>query len=380
MKKNKNYCIKKVLICCTQNIFCENNTGITINSIFGRFNYQNLGQIYLWNDTFPLINNGKCGLSIKIDTNTHDYLLFYKDLIRQLKNPDFIKKIEAFNPDCIYLINSYWPFNLFVYKLSKILNTKLVVHHFDNIRETVNWKNYLLNYIVLRKIEKNSVLRLVISEEMREHYKKEYGFDYEVIMNSIDSHLFTKNIIPKQKNIKKIVYTGGLHLNRISALKKISNLLTKDSINNYELHIYTNSDKECETLLLNNNVVLHKCVRHSAIYEVYNTASILLHVESFNDDDLYYKYSVSTKISEYMMSKKPIICFAPKRLAVSQLLLKTKTGFVAENEEELINIFLKIQNNYDCVIDIVEKAYNYALEHFSTERVDQILKNSGFVF
>ena len=77
-------------------------------------------------------------------------------------------------------------------------------------------------------------------------------------------------------------------------------------------------------------------VPHEKINEVYKDSDVLLHIESFDPKTVEYtKYSMSTKIPEYMAARRPIICYAPNCLAVYRYIEKTGAGISVSTSDEL---------------------------------------------
>jgi len=106
---------------------------------------------------------------------------------------------------------------------------------------------------------------------------------------------------------------------------------------NIKVEIYSHEKDSYLGSMFDQEIISFKgSIDHSKIYEVFKTSDILLHMESFRDEDiLFTKYSLSTKISEYLSSGKPIICYAPKEIAVHQYINETNSGFSCSTFIEL---------------------------------------------
>ena len=79
-----------------------------------------------------------------------------------------------------------------------------------------------------------------------------------------------------------------------------------------------------------------------------------------------------------MISKRPIICYAPKDLAVSSFLKDNDVGLTASNEEELTQIINSLLSNNDVYKHYSISAFNYAKKHFSKEYARALFLKYGF--
>ena len=70
-----------------------------------------------------------------------------------------------------------------------------------------------------------------------------------------------------------------------------------------------------------------------------------MHCESFDATEVkYFKYSMSTKIPEYLSVGRPILCYGPNDVCTVSYLRENEVGFVVENDQELIMAINKLQD------------------------------------
>lgn len=249
-----------------------------------------------------------------------------------------IKKVDEFAPDYIYTLSASFYINKWVSYFANRYDIPVVIHYMDNWRETaytqdkkIRWINTVFERQV-EYLERRMKCGLTISEAMRVVYTNKYHKKYMAAMNTV-------RVFPYiQRNSDKIaiIYAGGLHLKRNETLKSVSDFIQGKA--QYELHIYTSQLDICEFSndFTGENTFFHRAVPHEQIYDIYAKSDILLHIESFDAKVMEYtKYSMSTKIPEYMMSGRPIICYAPHSIAAYQYVAQSNAGIGVENTAEL---------------------------------------------
>ena len=116
--------------------------------------------------------------------------------------------------------------------------------------------------------------------------------------------------------------------------------------------------------------------------KVLNDADVLVHVESFDHNSKKTTYlSVSTKIPEYMYSRKCILAVGPKDVASVEYLIETKSGFVitSMDNQDIDNKIIDIFENVDKRNSYIEQAYltvkqNHNVEFRTKEFQQNIIK------
>lgn len=264
-----------------------------------------------------------------------------------IPNKSFVKKVDEFAPDYIYTLSASFYINKWVRYFADRYRIPVVIHYMDNWRETAytqdertRWINKIFERQV-ESLEDRMKCGLTISESMRIAYTNKYHRKYMAAMNTVK----VLPCIHRNSNKIVIVYAGGLHLKRNETLKKVSDFIRNKA--QYELHIYTNELDICEFSndFIGENTFFHTAVPHEEIYDIYAQSDILLHIESFDAKVIEYtKYSMSTKIPEYMMSGRPIVCYAPHNIAAYQYVEQSNAGIGVENTAELENALTLLAN------------------------------------
>lgn len=247
--------------------------------------------------------------------------------IKEIKDDFFIKKVQQFNPNIIFFCAGDTLFSYqIVEKLLNITSAKLVTFVTDDYVTITNNLSTLEVYRrkriekYLKKIINNSQVFYVISPMMKHYYDEKFLVNSKVILNMTEDLLLPNQ--SKKKLYETIVYAGGLHLNRNRTIMQLITYIVKlndDYGMNLRLDIYSNNKIE-ESILKKLNA--EKYVRNQGhintmqLKQVLNKADYLLFVESFDEEMiLSTKYSLSTKVPEYLSLMKPIIAIGPKEIS-----------------------------------------------------------------
>lgn len=185
------------------------------------------------------------------------------------------------------------------------------------------FRQFLLKRKVTKTLKRTDKL-FVISDEMKEAYRSLLGIEGYVIRNfSVEKkQVDYEECEVNEHSYLQMVYAGGLHYNRWKVLSQIAKVLKKinDSGNiKCQLRIY--SAQNISTNIIDEisiESVSLFCGSASAdqIAEIYASADILVHVESFENKAIAStKYSFSTKIPEYLSSGKAVLAVGPEEVA-----------------------------------------------------------------
>ncbi len=306
-----------------------------------------------------------------------------KEIIRSYldASPIFFDKktlniAQNFNPDIIYTLGSSIETMRMAIKLSNKCKCPILLHYMDNWRESIYLGSIMtiprmILHKLINKIEKKSKAGLVISKRMAEEFSRYGKIKFYPLMNSIDKRKIQTPTLNRNKSLK-MVYIGGLHLNRHEPLfdiEKCVRELRNDGLI-IKVEIYSHEKDYYLGTMFDNEIIEFKgSLDHNKIYEVFKNADILLHMESFRSEDiLFTKYSLSTKISEYLSSGKPILCYAPKEIAVHQYINETSSGFACSNIKELKNKLTTLINDPEKRFSMAKKGVETAQAHHTFEQ------------
>lgn len=417
--------MKRVLIVNSNSVNVNNATGITLQSVFGELDADRLMELY-WIKTADVTGNLNIKFKVldfapfslaglvfnnkgkeisgkmkntaersakpnsvikKAVTYLRQFITLQADLSRIKLTKRDMEDIKAFKPQVIYTLGGGVVALRLSYLLSKKLDLPIVVHFMDNWRHCLQWEdNPLLGHYkkTLKKYcnlcYSRSTECIAISPEMAKVYTKETGVRHSSLMNSVRvrDYLCTPR---KKDGVYRFVYTGGLHLGRYKGLYKIGKAIEKAADKkgvSAEFSIYTSLENikaysdDFKDLA---NTRLIEAVPHSEIKQVFQNADFLVHTESdalVNNE--FFKYSVSTKIPEYLASGRPTLFYGPQDIYLYKFLTDSQTAATADNEEKLSEVIeAMIDGKYDW---LSERAVVYAKENFDVTAAADIFSKA----
>ena len=336
-------------------LFQNNSAGITVRSLFGDEVCRESLQVVSRSKYLFVEQNGKCLIKKK-----RGFISFLK----------MIRAIKHYNPDVLYTTGNSISALLLLSLIKITLNIPILVHYFDNWRETghCSIKNFLLKVISGKK-----ELALVISDEMGLHYKEKYQGDYITLMVGTCNNALKIS----SESLKEIVflYAGGFHLGRVDALLEIEKELQSIKSFNVILIIatFSNDYEQFHNQFDSKITHFYVDIPHEKVDELYKTAQVLLFVEPAPEDKMtFLKYSMSTKIPEYLSSGIPILCYAHSDIAPTSYFKRTHSAFVVSDRKDLKTTILNICEKRN-VSTIVENAKVAANRDYSINTQRQLL-------
>lgn len=292
------------------------------------------------------------------------------------------KYLKGFNPDVIYTCGASVSVMKIALKLSRKYNIPIVLHFMDD------WAHYLQNESIigskwykgclqkyLKKCYVKSVSNFAISPYMAEDYEKETGISHIALMNAVDFEKFY-NLSQNSGDSIIFTYTGGLHLERWKALKDVETALTKLKQNGYnvKLKIYTGSQEMIPEDYFDNLITeVHEQVPHSEVNKILKEANVLVHVEVQNPILMgFFKYSISTKIPEYMAANRPMLLYAPQNMKLLEYLCENEIAFTAYEKKQLYDTIEEIITDSGKTTRVREKAVQFVQDNYEVKYVREV--------
>jgi glycosyltransferase involved in cell wall biosynthesis len=377
----------RVLVVNCQSLNKDNATGITLRSLWSDWDPNCFMEIYSdkkVNDVNNLCLRSYCipaqGLrkivrgriaqsaNIKIKTDNHtsknnkQFINYLRQLIvctlddYKIKiSESLMNSILEFEPEVIYTLGASVSIMRLANQLSDQLRIPIVLHFMDNWAESIQWENnhFLVPYehklkkVMLKCISRCKIL-ITISPSMACVYEEMFKKRCITLMNSVDVSQKIKCLKPN-KNRVRFVYAGGLHLDRWKSLKKIAYCIKKVSDNGI-LEIYTSNEnrEHYKDQFASLPVLFPDSVPHDQIDNIYRNADVLIHTEVCSEKyGEFFKYSISTKIPEYLVSGKPILFYGPKNIELYHYLSINDAALTASTEKDLIICLQRLVSGED---------------------------------
>lgn len=379
---------KRVLIISNNPFSNTENNGKTLASIFAKYDQDNINQLYFENSYPTALENSnffritdeeilnkflnnknetkKDGQSRKETKSSHSNLArIFREFIWKEKywlTKELEKWLEEISPEIVFFMagDSGFAYNITNYVIKKF-NSELITYVTDdyilpnlsfNIFETARRLSIRRK---MKKVFKKSKKVFTISPAMQYEYYNRFAVKSEVLANITNYGLQSKKYKKNQKYV--IVYAGGLHYGRLNPILKMAKEIQKLKYQDYfEINLYTSGKIKKNMINKYDDVLrIHKPVLSDKLREVYNEADLLLHVESFKSKyKKKTKLSLSTKIPEYILSRRPILAYGPKR--ISSMAFLEDISIFSFNKKQLRLNLMKVHKKPEELNILVEKA------------------------
>ena len=179
-----------------------------------------------------------------------------------------------------------------------------------------------------------------IGPAMAAEYEQRYGLCFRPFMNCVDvPDEFGIGPPAKPGRPIRLLYFGGLHLNRWRGLESVGRALLalREEGHPVELVIYTSKEdiaqygKALSTIPL---IRLHEMLPLDHLKAALQAADLLVHVDSFDEAPRrYLRFSMSTKLPLCMASGRPLLAYGPRELASCRYVLDAQCGVVVGEQD-----------------------------------------------
>lgn len=252
--------------------------------------------------------------------------------------------IDTFRPEMIYSMLGSARVCRLVLSIAAARSLPIIPHFMDDWPRTLYrdsvfapWLRMVMNQ-QLRQILRRAPIRLAIGDEMAVAYNSRYGGSFLPFMNCVE---LETNSDPPPHSAVRLVYLGGLHLNRWQSLAEIGAAAEAVSRGGtaVELLIYTSPQGSAQYEHLLNRPPYMRLVGYVApedVAAVQKDADVLVHVEAFDQRSRNYtRYSVSTKIPEYMAAARPILAYGPPEAASLKYVAGSDCGITVSEQSPI---------------------------------------------
>jgi glycosyltransferase involved in cell wall biosynthesis len=341
----------------------------------GSFNFKRDSDIE--SDQGENITTGKYKKMYKPISALLRYLGIYNVLYKLKITQDFKEWVTAFNPDIIYSQLSTLELIRFVTELHEQFNKPIALHIMDDWPNAIHkpelffsYWNKIIDKEFRKLLDKSSVL-MSICDSMSEEYKIRYDKDFIPFHNpiEIDNWLPFSKKDWRVKDKFTILYAGRIGRgikNSIFDLSRAVNSFSKKN-DNIVFEILTNNFSEIEKLVeFNNHVKWLKPIEYEELPKKFSSVDLLILPEDFDAASIeFLKYSIQTKVPEYMISGTPILVFADKRTALAKYAINEGWAYiVSENDETILALALEeLYSNLDLRKRLAERARIVAIQN-----------------
>jgi glycosyltransferase involved in cell wall biosynthesis len=185
-------------------------------------------------------------------------------------------------------------------------------------------------------ITKGAAGVIVPNEILRDDLRERFGVEATVIHNSFDISPYETTVEARKPSGEvNIVYTGAVYEAHYGAFRNLMAAIQKLDHLRVRVHLYTNQSED--TLQRENvrgPIVLHRQQSMTEMPQVQMNADILFLALAFDSPypDLV-KTSATTKLGEYLASRRPVLVHAPRDSFISWYFRKHECGVVVDEDD-----------------------------------------------
>lgn len=308
----------------------------------------------------------------------------YDFFFQQQVSKELIQWIEEIKPDIIYFQPSDFQNIKFINELHKLTGIPYAIHVMDNFLEIstyqkeLNKKSILLLQQAIEELIQKSNLCLGICQEMSTQYSNQFNRVFYSFQHAVDPRIWFRNYkVRRDPQPFVILYAGRISFGTINSLFVLAQSIdncNRENECNFEFQVQTTSPvpQLLKKLSKYQCVRIHDQVPYERLPDRYKEADLLVLPMDFDKKSLsYIKYSMPTKVPEYLSSGVPIFVLAPEITALYKYAKSANWAFLNGdgNAIKIENQLLEIRNNYNLRIEISETAQSVGQQNHDIYRV-----------
>jgi hypothetical protein len=320
------------------------------------------------------------------------FLGLYHTLYQYRPSEEFKLWVQTFKPDFIYTQLSTRESIQFAKELMKFSNAKLCIHMMDDWPSTISKKGLLNNYwckkidIEFRELLQNTTILMSISYGMTKAYFKRYGKEFIPFHNPIEINDWlphSKSVLTINNSEIKILYAGRIGLGSstslLSVAAAIEELKNEGVPLTFQIQTTTKDHLIIDKLKTFSSVHFNQEVKYTQLPSIFSSVDILLLPIDFNKKGIQFlKYSMPTKVSEFMISGTPILLFCHPEVTLLNHAEKYQWAHIVsvDNIMVLKMQIMELLTNLDLREKLSTTAIEYATSNYSSVNVRESFKNN----
>lgn len=314
---------------------------------------------------------------IRLAYKASDYIWYSKRWI----NNNLKDFVESFCPDMIFaFVKSAPQYYLTIRFLRENYNIPLLSWIADDEYTELLQKKSKREIQNLKYILDESVMVKGCSQEICDYYNSIFQCNAEPLYKSCDLSVPIKTQV---NNPMMIVYAGNLLYGRLTIVRQIADLIEKFSSEglNIVFEVYSN------TALLASEVQEYFGKMISTRYmgkrdyrfikERLSKADIVLHVESFNQDQIIKtRYSFSTKIIDYLQSGSVLLAIGPQEIASMKYIKRVPGAYVVNDLANLDQELRRVLEDSSSFVSRAKESREFAKQHHDSVVISKELEET----
>ena len=288
--------------------------------------------------------------------------------------------IQDFNPKVIFFASGDYSFSYRItYEIAHKYKIPVVLwccddHYMGGYKDAL-FANLVRKNLMkwVRRLSDYVAEVIVISDKMKWDYTALFQTPIHVIRISAQENMMAATY----KQRKGIVYSGRLGVNRFIPLIQLGKILREANIEGFEaIDVYSNEQDSSilAQLTMENGIRFHGFADGSQIPSVLGSAKFLLHIEAFDEKSKNRtRYSLSTKIGEYLQSGACLIAYGPEDISSIEYLNDGKAAVILKKAEDLPKVLYQISKDEAAYCSYVAHAKVLAERNHNKKQNDKEL-------
>jgi glycosyltransferase involved in cell wall biosynthesis len=206
---------------------------------------------------------------------------------------------------------------------------------------------------------------------MSDEYLRRYGVDFIPFHNPIEPQLWESVPFNKNQKCQRVIYVGKINKdteeNLITMCKVVHKLILEGYNIKFEVYTPNYSGERVKVFSKYKNCYVYNAIPQNEIPQLLRSASILFLTLGFDKHSLNYtRLSMPTKLTEYLISKVPILLYCPKEIALYKYC--TNNNCALWSNEGTNNLYTALKcliNKSGLRTSISDNAYNLAVNKHS---------------
>lgn len=292
--------------------------------------------------------------------------------------------VEEFKPDIIFLPYYYAVYVFRValhikekYNLPMTGEAALDIYSLKQLSfDPFYWINRFHIRKWIRRAAKASASLYLISEKMRKDYSKYLGLPCKILYK-IPDFSRKQSDYTAVGNPVRFLFTGNIGANRWKTLSLLAFALKANSWGHLDVYTATPLTDDIKMALnVDGYSEIHDPVTQEQVKVLQNEADVLVHAESFDlANKLLVRYSISTKIMDYLCMGRAILGIGPKDVASIEYLKDNDAAMVATDPEEMNNLVKRLKEDTNLLMDYSKKGLAFAMTQMNAEEMKMSLYN-----
>lgn len=350
-----------------------------------------IGHSFIWDCTEPLHANdsdvtNERRLVESLHRKPNHFIYYVQEKLRlqgKWVNQNLIDFLKEFKPDIIFTTaNGICMPKDFVQYIRMYTQAQIVLYISDDMLgkyKTFPWYRRRAQIRGFEYAIESADLIFGASKLLCEEYQKQFDVQITPLYKGCE---ITQPIKKKTNSIVRFVYAGNLFYGRADTLAVLASAIEQLNQTGMQatLEIYTGTTVSPEIekkLNLGNSSRIMGLKPYSEIKEIQNQADIILHVESFDQEQIdYVHYSFSTKIMDCLQSGSGIWAIGPSGIASIEYFRNIPGARVTCNLAQLPKTVEEILLNKESLLTAALQSRNFAIEKHDIHTVRAELKQA----